>query len=173
MSWVRTVVVGRRPGWTLVRIAIVIVATVILLKFVVSVRRVKSTSMLPTLPEESVHFFNRLAYPGSRRPQRGDIVAIRTSGETILYVKRIVGLPGEKIQIRQGTVYIDGNPLEEPYVRYTRRRPPFWNFPEHPPIPRVLGTDEYLVIGDNRSMPQELQDFGIVHGERIVGKLVW
>jgi signal peptidase I len=166
-GWFRTIVVGRQPRWTLIRIVVVVVTSYVLFHYVFLLRKIESVSMMPTLREGTIH---RLAYSPSRGPQRGDIVAVRTSGETILYVKRVIGLPGETVEIRNGRVIINGEVLEEPYV-HPRRQP--WNWPTQPPIPRQLGPDEYFVIGDNRSMPQESHDFGRVEARRIVGKLIW
>jgi signal peptidase I len=169
-GWIRTFALGRSPQWTLVRVAVLVVTTFILFKYVVLLRKIESISMVPTLREGSIHLINRLAYNPNRGPRRGDIVGIRTSGETVMYVKRVVGLPGESVEIRDGRVLINGEELEEPYVRPRRQR---WNWPLKPPRPRVLGSDEYFIIGDNRSMGQDLHDFGIVKAQRVVGKLIW
>lgn len=167
-SWLgglRTFAFGRRPAWTLIRIAVFLVVTFILLKYVILIRRIESTSMAPTLREGTIHIINRLAYSPARPPDRGDIVGVRTSGVTIMYVKRIIGLPGETVAIHRGVVLIDGQPLDEPYVVRRRRD---WTRP-----PRPLGPDEYYVIGDNRFMDIWQHDFGAIEARRIVGKVVW
>ena len=82
-----------------------------------------------------------------------------------MYIKRIVGLPGETLAIREGTVLINGQPLEEPWL-HPKRRP--WNR-----SPKILGTNQFFVIGDNRSMTQEQHEFGAIDGDRIIGKVVW
>lgn len=163
--WIRTLFIGRRPQWTAVRIAIVITVSVVLFKYVVVLRKIESTSMAPALQDGTIRVIYRLAYRGAHTPQRGDIVSVRTSGETVTYVKRVIGLPGEIISIRHGVVHIDGQPLDEPYVRYPRQP---W---ERPPV--QLQPDEYYLIGDNRSMPQDRHEFGRVEGRRILGKVVW
>jgi signal peptidase I len=165
LAWIKALAIGRSPRWTLVRITVLVFAALILFKYVILLRRIESISMSPTLREGSVHVVNRLAYAGAKEPARGDIVAIRTSGETVMYIKRIIGLPGETLEIRRGTVFINGQPLEEPYVP---RRRPDWNRP-----PVALRSGEYFIIGDNRSMDQELHVFGRIDGARIVGKLFW
>lgn len=164
VGWIQTIVLGRHPGWTLARIAILVVTVFVLVKYVFLLRKIESTSMLPTFREGSVHFIYRLAYRGAAKPQRGDIVGIRTSGETVMYVKRIVGLPGERLAIRDGVVWIDGKPLDEPYVRPGRRP---WNRPGV-----QLGETQYFVVGDNRTMAQEQHEFGVIEGERILGKVI-
>lgn len=119
--------------------------------------------MLPTLRSGSFHLVNRLAFDSSA-PSRGDIVGIRFSGPHVLYIKRIVGLPGEQVAIANGVVTIDGRPLDEPYVR--QRAP--WNVPS-----TTLGPDEYFLIGDNRGMRADQHDFGRAPRSRIVGKVVF
>ncbi len=106
---------------------------------------------------------NRLSY-SQRPPTRGDVVAIRLAGPSLVFVKRIVGLPGERISIAQGTVHVNGEALPEPYVRH--RRP--WDRPEV-----TLGSEEYFAVGDNRGMLQSNHKFGVVNRERILGKVVF
>lgn len=163
--WLKAVTIGRNPVWTLVRIAVLVIVTFVAFRYVVLLRKIESTSMLPTLREGSIHLLNRLAYSGASTPRRGDIVGIRTSGETVMYIKRIIGLPGETIAFRDGTVLIDGQPLDEPYVLLPRRS---WN-----QRPRRLEPDQYFIVGDNRSMSAEQHEFGAVERARIIGRLVW
>lgn len=164
-DWLQTVVFGRKPGWTLVRIIALVLTTIILHRYVFMLRKIESTSMLPGFREGSVHLIHRLAYL-RHPPERGDVVAVRTSGETVMYIKRIVGLPGERLAIRHGTVWIGDQALDEPYVRLPRRTD--WER-----LPITLGTNEYYVIGDNRSMAKEQHEFGRIEHERILGKVLW
>jgi signal peptidase I len=109
-------------------------------------------------------FVNRLAYVFDRSPRRGDVVAIRLAGPNVLYIKRVVALPHERVAIDAGRLHVDGQPIDEPYVLYRAA----WNYQEV-----QLGDGEYFVIGDNRGMRQELHDFGRVTRERIRGKVVF
>ena len=72
--------------------------------------RAEGISMEPTYRSGSLNLLNRLAY-GYRQPERGDIVGIKLAGPHVLYVKRIIALPGERILITRGQVYINGAPL--------------------------------------------------------------
>jgi signal peptidase I len=125
--------------------------------------RVSGISMEPTIHNGSVNLVNRLPYFW-REPRRGEIVALRTTGTSIMYLKRIVGLPNETVEIRAGAVLIGGRPLEEPYLK----DPQAWEWRR-----RTLGPEDYLVIGDNRTMPMELHEAGVVKRARIVGKALW
>jgi len=119
--------------------------------------------MLPTYQSGSLNLVNRLAYL-NQNPSRGDIVAIQLAGPHVLYVKRIIGLPGERISMTEGQVYVNGAPLIEPYVR--NRKP--WDVPEV-----TLTSREYFVVGDNRGMRVSDHDFGRVDVSRIVGRIVF
>ena len=164
--WVRTLVIGRRPKWTLIRIAIVVISTFVLLEFVVIPIRVTGISMSPTYADGSINFINRLAYVHSK-PQRGDVVGVRLeAGQHRMYMKRIVGLPGETIAFRDGKLYIDEQPIYEPYVKDPRVA---WQMP-----PMHLGPNLYYVVGDNRSMSFEDHYQGradLVTG--IIGKVIF
>jgi signal peptidase I len=119
--------------------------------------------MLPTYQSGSLNLVNRLAYLYDK-PSRGDIVGIRLAGPHVLYVKRIVALPGERVSLAAGQVYVNDVPLVEPYVR--ERHP--WDVPEV-----TLTAREYFVIGDNRGMRAKDHDFGRVDVSRIVGRIVF
>jgi signal peptidase I len=148
---------------TLVRVLAIIAAAVVVFGFVLLPVRLEGISMLPTYHSGAMNFANRLAYLW-RLPARGDVVAIRMAGLRVLYVKRIVGLPDERVEIAAGVVTINGQPLVEPAVAL--RAP--WNVPAF-----TLGGAEYLVIGDNRSMAIENHDFGRVERDRIIGRLLF
>ena len=128
--------------------------------------RVEGDSMLPTLADK--HYVLLV----SRRwtdwePQRGDIVVFRRPGPPHdLYVKRVVGMPGEDIQMVAGQVYLDGGLLKE-------------NYPTIPPVPGRrdrgewwTGPDEFVLLGDNRRGSEDSRIFGPVRRELIVGR-VW
>lgn len=154
---------GSRPRATLVRSAILVAAAFVLFRFVLLPVRLQGISMLPAYRDGAFNFANRLSFV-AREPRRGKVVAIRAAGLRVLYVKRIVGLPRERVEIAGGTVLIDGQALSEPAV--VHRMP--WNLPAV-----VLAGDEYFVIGDNRGMPIERHELGVVKRHRIVGELVF
>src|SRR5215471_10555062 len=140
--WQR-VVIGRNPKRTLIRTGTLVVVCLIVFRFILLPIRVEGPSMLPTYKDHRVNFVNRLAYL-FHEPQRGDVVAIRTSGYHNMYMKRIIALPGETIEFRNGKVMINGEVLNEPYVRNSCS----WDAE-----PRTMGPFQYYFVGDNRSMP--------------------
>jgi signal peptidase I len=135
----------------------------VLFGFVLLPVRLHGISMLPTYNDGGLNFANRAAYWWGS-PARGDAVAIRMAGEHVVYVKRIVGLPRERIAIIAGVVTVNDAPLIEPSVVY--KTP--WDVPAI-----TLGNDEYFVIGDNRAMASQNHDFGKTARGRIVGKMLF
>ena len=161
-SWLRIVVIGRNPRVTLVRVAVLIVTCFVVFKFILLPARIEGISMLPTYQDRSVNFVNRLAYHW-HEPRRGDVVGIRLAGPHVMYMKRIIGLPGETVAFVGGRVLINDEVLDEPY----EKSPCDWNL-----LPVKLGPDEYFVVGDNRTMPSENHVFGKAGRDRIVGKAI-
>ena len=161
--WLR-IILGRNPKLTLVRLIVLILGSYVLFKVVLAPIRVTGISMQPTYKDGAINFVNKLAYK-SASPKRGDVVGVRASDQLqVLYLKRIIGLPGEKISIRNGTVYINGERLNEPYLKDSKP----WNIAS-----TEMGPDEFIVIGDNRSMDQENHTFGKIGRQEIVGRILW
>ena len=156
-------ILGRNPRFTLIRASALIVSAIVLFGFVLLPVRLHGISMLPTYNDGRLNFANRAAY-WWREPARGDAVAIRMAGEHAVYVKRIVGLPRERIAIIAGVVLVNDEPLVEPAVVY--RAP--WNVPAF-----TLGDGEYFLIGDNRAMAAQNHDFGTTTRARVVGKMLF
>jgi signal peptidase I len=159
----RRVVFGRNPRRTAVRLLVLTSLSFIVFRWVLIPIRAEGISMQPTYESGSLNLVNRLAYLFDK-PVRGDIVAIKLAGPHVMYVKRIIALPGERISISAGQVYVNGAPLNELYVR--NRNP--WEIPE-----ATLGPREYFVIGDNRGMRAKDHDFGRIDVSRIVGRVVF
>ena len=154
---------GAHPGRTAARVFLLVAIALATFTWILVPVRAEGISMLPTFRSGSLKFVNRIAFM-RREPRRGDIVAIRLAGPNVLYIKRVVGLPGERVAIREGVVYVDDVPLAEPYVRHRRA----WDVPDV-----TLGPQEYFLIGDNRGMLPRDHDFGRAERSRIVGKVIF
>ena len=124
--------------------------------------RIEGPSMNPTLHEGQYLIINKLIYK-LHAPERGDIIVFHhpQNSERDL-IKRVVGLPGEEIHVREGQVYIDGVLLEEPYLAYSGGRSARY----------TLGEDEFYVLGDNRPNSDDSRSWGALQKDQIVGK-VW
>ncbi len=161
--WFQVIVIGRNPRKTLVRAVIVGALCYALFHFVLLPVRVDGISMEPTYKDRSVNLVNRLSYL-RHPPRRGDIVAVRAwAGLHLMLMKRIIGLPGETVAFDHGRVLINGRPLDEPYEKWQSD----WTVP-----PEKLGTNQYLIVGDNRTMPPQDHTWGRVDRDRIVGKVL-
>jgi signal peptidase I len=163
MSLIRRLVFGVNPRRTAVRILVLAAISFVTFRWVLIPIRTEGSSMLPTFAPDQLRLVNRFAYQWGT-PHRGDIVAIQMAGPHVLYVKRVIGLPGERIAVSEGSVTINGTALNEPYVKH--RRP--WDVAEV-----TLGPAEYFVMGDNRGMSAGDHDFGRVDLPRILGKVVF
>lgn len=145
----------------------VILAVVIflLLQLVVRNFRIVGDSMFPTLESGQFMLVERVTHRFSE-PRRGDIVIFeypRALQED--FVKRIIGLPGEMVEIQGGSVYINGVALVEPYIHGQRTL-------TYHPISLTLGDGEYFVMGDNRAASSDSRTWGPLPRQNIVGR-VW
>ncbi|MBV8749586.1 MAG: signal peptidase I [Candidatus Eremiobacteraeota bacterium] len=124
---------------------------------------VQGLSMEPRVQSGELVLINTLAYRFGAIG-RGDVVAFRHDGPTTeTYIKRIVGLPGERVEVRDGVVYVDGRRLDEPYVRFRDRR-------SAPAV--VVPPNTYYVLGDNRADSDDSRDWGVLHDTDITGRAV-
>ena len=98
------------------------------------------------------------------KPARGDVVALRFAGNRVLLLKRIVALEGQRVEFIEGVLFVDGEPLEEPYVKF----PSNWDLD-----PRIVEEGNLYVIGDNRDVPIDAHVFGQAPLYRLVGRPIW
>jgi signal peptidase I len=128
--------------------------------------KVEGTSMMPSLEDQERIFVNKFVY--RLEPiERGDIVVFRYPRDpSKSYIKRVIGMAGDRIRIDDGQVYVNGQALDESYVppEYTDSR----RYPES-----VVPPHSYFVLGDHRSMSNDSRDFGSVNQSFIYGKAVF
>jgi len=159
-SWWGRLLVGRRPVRTLLRAIVLAVVVLTLVKWCFVPIRVTGHSMEPTYRNGRLNVLNLLAYH-RRDPQRGDVVGIRLREHRMVRMKRVMGLPGERVSLRAGVVIINGTALTEPYAQGHE-------------VPSTeeeaeLGPNEYFVVGDNR----DVSEYGIVARSEIMGKVLF
>ncbi|GAB4528925.1 MAG: signal peptidase I [Anaerolineales bacterium] len=122
--------------------------------------RVDGYSMMPTLESGEFIVVNRLSYRLGQ-PERGDIIVFHyPHNPTQEYIKRIIGLPGDKIRIADGLVYVNGYPLEEPYIA----APPQYQ------TEMTVGEAQLFVLGDNRNNSSDSHVWGTVPFDYVIGK---
>ena len=152
-------------GW-IVYIAIIIGLTWLTITFVGQRTRVSGHSMEATLHDGDNLIVDKLSYH-FREPKRFEIIVFPyRHKENTYYIKRIIGLPGETVQVKDGYVYIDGEKLDENYGLEVM---------EDAGIaaePIELGEDEYFVLGDNRNHSSDSRDpsVGILHIDELIGR---
>src|SRR5450631_4924542 len=149
----------------------VVVLAVILyfgISFAVQAVHVEGLSMYATLDDNDYLIANKIDYR-LHAPQRGDIIILRPPTDNSKdFIKRIIALPGEKLLISHGIVYINGHKLDEPYL------PEAWttfnNWPNDGTDGKVMGPNQYFVMGDNRNKSQDSRIFGPIGRDRIDGR---
>ena len=147
-------------------LAVVYLVCAGVVRYVGQTTLVDGASMSPTLEDGDVLIVEKLSYR-FRQPERYDVVVFRyLYKENSYYIKRIIGLPGETVQIKDGKIYINGSLLEEEFGSAVIKNPGRAN------QPITLGSDEYFVLGDNRNVSSDSRDPSVanVKADQIVGR---
>ena len=137
-----------------------IVIALLIHVFLAQATRVFGQSMEPNLHTDMRLVVEKLSYR-LHTPERGDIVVLRVRPEDEMLIKRVIGLPGDQVEIHDGQVYVNGQALVEPYLNQETRG----NL-----APRVVPPLHVFVMGDNRRASNDSRSFGPVHLDNIVGK---
>src|SRR5215469_2104610 len=124
--------------------------------FVLQSVEVSGASMVPTLHDSDRYLLNRLVYD-FRAPHRGEIVVVRDPTDGAYCVKRVVGLPGESLYFKDGRLFVNGEELNEPYLR--RGTMTFTPEPVQQELV-VCGKGRYYVLGDNRNNSFDSRFYG-------------
>ena len=159
-------------------ILITVVAAMVILVFVARKEEVRGTSMYPTLVEGESVIINMAAnYVGEIK--RFDVVVAREYRSDDLWVKRVIGLPGETISYREDVLYVDGKAMEEPfldkkYVEQVKKSANKLYFTQDY-TSKKLGKNEYLLVGDNRneSLDSRNDAVGPFQREQIIARGVF
>ena len=129
--------------------------------FFVRMPQVSGLSMEPHIDSGEYVLINTLAYRFAQ-PARGDIVAFRHTADTPeVFIKRVIAVPGDRVRVEDGAVYVNGTKLDEPYVRYGDHR----TFPEVTVPPQSV-----YVLGDNRANSEDSRFFGPVADGDLTGR---
>ena len=158
-------IVKELSAW-LIYILVIIVISYLVITFVGQRTQVSGSSMETTLSDGDQLIVDKISYR-FRDPNRYDIVVFPYQYEkNTYYIKRIIGLPGETVQIVDGYVYIDGQELDEHYGNEVMENPGL------AADPVVLGDDEYFVLGDNRNNSQDSRaaNVGVIHRDDLLGR---
>ena len=146
--------------------ALMIMALVLV--FVAQPVKVEGTSMLPRLHDGERIFVNKLIYYGLPEIERGDIVVFWFPDDpSKSYIKRVIGLPGETVQLRAGRIFVNGKELQEPYID-----PALDTAPEDKP-PTYVSPHYFFVMGDNRDNSSDSRSWGLVPEKYVYGKALF
>ncbi|OLP18751.1 signal peptidase I [Leptolyngbya sp. 'hensonii'] len=136
--------------------------------FVAEARWIPSGSMEPTLQVDDRLIVDKITYR-LHKPERGDIVVfaptdkLREQKFKDAFIKRVIGLPNEKVEVKGGRVYINDRPLREQYIFET---------PNYQWGPQIVPPDSYLVLGDNRNNSYDSHYWGFVPRDHIIGRAI-
>jgi signal peptidase I len=156
-------------------LAVVAIAVALLIQaFLVKPYRIPSESMENTLLIGDRVLVDRISWRFSD-PKRGDIVVFHPPFSGPVLIKRIIGMPGDTVSLKDHAVYINGQKLSEPYVRTIRGQPvpsdPFDNgLPWSLQSPYKVPAGDYFVMGDNRTDSGDSREFGPVPRAQLVGR---
>ena len=149
-------------------LALSIVFAVILIVFLYQPVKVEGTSMMPTLTDQERIFINKFTYRlGPNRIDRGDMVVFLYPWDTSKsYIKRVIAVPGDRVEIDEGKVYVNRTPVDEPYVPDEYR--------DHLSMMQTtVPMEHYFVLGDHRTSSNDSRAWGFVDRKLIYGKAVF
>jgi signal peptidase I len=147
----------------LFRVAVVAITSYLVFGHVCTPLLIRGKSMEPTYRDGSFNFCLKPRYLFSE-PAPFDVVVVSLAGKKVMYLKRVVALEGDTVEFRDGILYVNDAPLDEPYVHSSCN----WVLPK-----REVGEGRVYLIGDFRSMPMEQHDFGQTAVWRIAGAPLW
>lgn len=149
-------------------IAVVIAVLAILRFFIAEPHRVSGSSMVPNFHDGDYIITNKLSMRFAL-PQRGEVIILQNPRNTDqVFIKRVIGLPGEQIKIDRGKVYVNRQVLDEPYLPTNLATPPESFLEEGEEI--VVPNGQYFVMGDNRHASSDSREWGPVKLELIIGQ---
>jgi signal peptidase I len=159
---------GLNPVSLLRDIAISVILAVFLIVFIYQPVKVEGTSMMPGLTDQERIFINKYEYKFGVSPiERSDLVVFHFPlDRTQSYIKRVIGVPGDVVEIDDGVVTVNGTKIAEPYVPDEYR--------DHVSLPRrTVRPGQYFVLGDHRSSSNDSRMWGLVDRADIYGKAVF
>ena len=155
-----------------------LIAAVIFIGLQISIKsfEVFNVSMLPNFTEGDLIIVNKLAYAFGSQPKTGDVIVLYAPGNgskpafdpfftqhPSCFIKRVIAVPGDTVEVQNHAVFVNGRPLSEPYIN----EPPGYFMPE-----RLIDAGQYFVLGDNRNHSNDSHTGWLVPREDIIGK-VW
>ncbi len=148
------------------KVILLLVVILLLIQYVFSITKVVGNSMYPTLKDEEIMIINKLKYRIGKI-NRGEIISLKYA-DTKYLIKRIIGLPGEMVEIKNSQVLINGEKLNEEYLK---KELEYDDFSLTDIGVTKIPEDMYFVLGDNRENSLDSREIGLVKKEDIIGKI--
>jgi signal peptidase I len=172
---------GRSSIWSALSwirdLAFSVLIAVVLIVFIYQPVKVEGTSMMPTLTDQERIFINKFTYKfGLGEIERGDTVVFwYPEDRSKSYIKRVIALPGDRVRIESGQVYVNDHPLAEEYVPDEYKDSVSWphTSPGQSVSDALVKKGDYFVLGDHRSSSSDSRSWGYVPRENIYGKAVF
>jgi signal peptidase I len=158
--------VAREIGLLVLVISLSAFTYFVVSRYVITAVVIEGKSMVPTLHDGDRFLLNRWAYQ-FRKPQRGDLVVIRDPGHSDFAVKRVVGVPLDSLELKDGKVFVNGRLLVEPYLSGGTQT----LTPDNVNKFMILGRNRYFVLGDNRFVSEDSRFYGAIRKDQIVGMI--
>lgn len=147
---------------------IIVIVVLLVVNYVTTIQQNMGPSMLPTLENGDAFILNKLAYKVGK-VKRGNIIAFNYE-DTKYLVKRVIGLPGEKIEFKDNILYINDKPYNEDFLPEGTITTDFTMEEIKGTIDSKIPKDMYLVLGDNRGNSMDSRGIGLINKKDIIGK---
>lgn len=154
-------------------IVLALAVFVLLYLFVAQPNEVKGSSMVPNFVDKEFLLTEKLSYQFGD-PQRGDVIVFKApasepcAAEECEYIKRVIGIPGDRIMVKEGQIYLNGELLEQTFLPDGVLTDPGQFSQEG--VEQIIPEDQYLCLGDNRKHSRDGREFGPIKKNLIVGK---
>ncbi|MDO8513086.1 MAG: signal peptidase I [bacterium] len=151
-------------------VAIVFVLAFIIRYFVIQPFVIEGNSMEPDFHDRQLILINKLSYR-IHNPNRGDVIVFESpQNHSIYYIKRIIGIPGDEIQLKEGDVYLNGEKIDEPYLSLGQKTTA--DTSATGTLDVTVGRDQFFVMGDNRDQSSDSREWGLLDKNLISGKFL-
>ena len=148
-------------------VAVLAIGLYLVINFILQTVHVIGSSMYPTLRDQDYLIATKIDYR-LHPPDRGDIIIMRDPYNSHMdFIKRVIAVPGDRLLIRGGEVYINGHLLEEPYISFETWTENADYSQPNDPAGILLRSDDYFVLGDNRNHSSDSRVFGLIHRDQI------
>lgn len=145
---------------------------VVLYLYIIQPHQVKGNSMFPTYKDKEYILTDKISYK-FRNPERGEVIILQSpKNQDIEYIKRLIGLPGDKIKVSNGQVYLNQKLLNETYYLQVQT-PVFPGGFLQEDVEVTVPSDNYWVMGDNRPGSSDSREFGFVPAGHVVGHVIF